>query len=303
MYIPQCAPIQFTHQEVPIDGYLLGALLGDGNMSSNGLYFTVAEEDLKIKIEEKLSQYNCNLQYLSKYDYAIRGEKGFGYNSVQDYVGAAITQLGLRGCDSHTKFIPQQYLYNSEDIRLAVLQGLIDTDGYCGGSFYEFTLASKQLIQDIQFLCESLGFTATYSEKTAICSNGKSGPKNCDTVYRLYIKTSAKYPKIHTTKNKDSRWKKGQSVARRTIRNIIKTKYYDNATCISVNSPNHLFLTEHCIPTHNTHTLLAAVANYRYEHLNDRICAITFTRAARAEMEVRLREMGIYDVEVTTIHV
>lgn len=52
-----------------------------------------------------------------------------------------------------------------------------------------------------------------------------------------------------------------------------------------------------------THTLLAAVANYRYEHLNDRICAITFTRAARAEMEVRLREMGIYDVEVTTIHV
>ena len=52
-----------------------------------------------------------------------------------------------------------------------------------------------------------------------------------------------------------------------------------------------------------THTLLAAVANYRYVHLNDRICAITFTRAARAEMEVRLREMGIYDVEVTTIHV
>lgn len=52
-----------------------------------------------------------------------------------------------------------------------------------------------------------------------------------------------------------------------------------------------------------THTLLAAVANYRYEHLNDRICAITFTRAARQEMEVRLREMGIYDVEVTTIHV
>ena len=52
-----------------------------------------------------------------------------------------------------------------------------------------------------------------------------------------------------------------------------------------------------------THTLLAAVANYRYEHLKDRICAITITRAARQEMEVRLREMGIYDVEVTTIHV
>lgn len=52
-----------------------------------------------------------------------------------------------------------------------------------------------------------------------------------------------------------------------------------------------------------TSTLITAVANYRYENLNDRICAITYTRAARAEMETRLREMGVYDVEVTTIHV
>ena len=52
-----------------------------------------------------------------------------------------------------------------------------------------------------------------------------------------------------------------------------------------------------------TTTLIKAVANYRYEHLNDRICAITYTRAARAEMEARFAELGIYDVEVTTIHV
>lgn len=52
-----------------------------------------------------------------------------------------------------------------------------------------------------------------------------------------------------------------------------------------------------------TSTLITAIANYRYEHINDRICAITYTRAARAEMETRLREMGIYDVEVSTIHV
>ena len=52
-----------------------------------------------------------------------------------------------------------------------------------------------------------------------------------------------------------------------------------------------------------TTSLISAIANYRYEHLNDRICAITYTRAARAEMEQRLAEMGINDVEVTTIHV
>lgn len=52
-----------------------------------------------------------------------------------------------------------------------------------------------------------------------------------------------------------------------------------------------------------TKCVISAIANYRYEHLNDRICAITYTRAARAEMEQRLEEMGIHDVEVTTIHV
>ena len=52
-----------------------------------------------------------------------------------------------------------------------------------------------------------------------------------------------------------------------------------------------------------TLTLINAIANYRYQRINDRICAITYTRAARAEMEERLNKMGIYDVEVTTIHV
>lgn len=52
-----------------------------------------------------------------------------------------------------------------------------------------------------------------------------------------------------------------------------------------------------------TTTLLAAIVNYKYNNINDRICAITYTRAARAEMESRLQQKGIYDVEVTTIHV
>lgn len=52
-----------------------------------------------------------------------------------------------------------------------------------------------------------------------------------------------------------------------------------------------------------TSTLIAAIAAYRYNNVNDRICAITYTRAARAEMQARLEQMGIYDVAVSTIHV
>ena len=52
-----------------------------------------------------------------------------------------------------------------------------------------------------------------------------------------------------------------------------------------------------------TSTLISAVCAYHYNNLNDRICAITYTRAARAEMEDRLNQMGIVDVDVSTIHV
>lgn len=52
-----------------------------------------------------------------------------------------------------------------------------------------------------------------------------------------------------------------------------------------------------------TYCLTNSIAKYKYDHVNDKVCAITFTRAARAEMKSRLDEMGIYDVEVTTIHV
>lgn len=298
IYIPIIQPISFEKQKLPLDPYLLGVLLGDGCMSQNKIVFTCAESDLLVKVENILKQYECKLTYLSKYDYTIQGPQKYGYNNMQNYIGASIRELGLSHSNSHNKFIPSIYLFSDEEDRLKLLQGLMDTDGYCSASEYDIILASKQLILDIQFLCESLGFTAIYSEKEPIC-NGKQ----CGTVYRLNIKTSEKYPKIHTTINKDNRWKEGQSSSRRTIRQIIPTDNYEEMTCISVDSPNHLFVTEHFIVTHNTFSILSAVSAYRYENINDRICAITYTRAARAEMESRLQQMGIYDVDVTTIHV
>lgn len=51
-----------------------------------------------------------------------------------------------------------------------------------------------------------------------------------------------------------------------------------------------------------TSVLIAAIAQYRYNNVNDRICAITFTRAAAKEMEDRLKSFGVVDVHVSTIH-
>lgn len=54
--------------------------------------------------------------------------------------------------------------------------------------------------------------------------------------------------------------------------------------------------------TGKTTALISAICAYKYNNINAHCCAITFTRAARAEMEVRLQQLGVYDVEVATIH-
>lgn len=77
----------------------------------------------------------------------------------------------------------------------------------------------------------------------------------------------------------------------------------DESQYAAVTSEEHNVLLRASAGSGKTKSLIAAIAAYRYENLNDRICAITYTRAARAEMEQRLQDMGIYDVEVTTIHV
>lgn len=77
----------------------------------------------------------------------------------------------------------------------------------------------------------------------------------------------------------------------------------DNTQRAAVQSESNNVVIRASAGSGKTSTLITAIAAYRYERLNDRICAITYTRAACAEMKERLHIMGIYDVEVDTIHV
>ena len=59
---------------------------------------------------------------------------------------------------SSSKHIPEQYLVNSEAVRLQVLAGLIDSDGNYWQGGYHFGNASHQLVCDVKNLADSLGF-------------------------------------------------------------------------------------------------------------------------------------------------
>src|SRR5690606_14974595 len=142
---------------------------------------------------------------------------------------------GLFGCNSHTKFIPKNYIYNSVDVRKEVLRGLLDTDGSISDqSCIEYSTVSHQLAKDVKEIVQSLGGIAKISSRETYC-NGKKFPS-----YRVRISTNNNIDlfKLDRKKEKGSIRIKGE--LKRTIRNI---EYVgkEECRCIYINHNDHLY--------------------------------------------------------------
>ena len=69
----------------------------------------------------------------------------------------------------NNKHIPDMYLKNSVDVRLAVLAGIIDTDGWLSRNCYEVIQKNKVLSHNIVELARSLGFYTGWKECRKSC--------------------------------------------------------------------------------------------------------------------------------------
>ena len=261
-YIPmQKAVIFDSCDKLTMNPYLLGLLLGNGTLSGDTVSFSSADESVLNAISDILShEYdNLELHYSSNYDYRISNIKT-GRNADGSYIKSEISEqlkkLNLRSCISDTKFIPKEYLYSSVDNRLELLAGLLDTDGYWANSYYEYTTVSKQLADDITFLVESLGMTVAVYTKQGFYKDSDGVDVVCKLAYRLNIKPSSDFPKLHKCDRLNSQWRETRGFCHRRITEVSVLDYEADMTCIEVGSPSHLYLTEHFIPTHNTTTLI-----------------------------------------------
>ena len=294
IFIPMTAPVEFEEQNLLIEPYTMGALLGDGSFRNS--IFTNQDKDVINWVNEGLNLINCTLKHKEKYDYSINTGNKHNFCDI-------LKKYGLWQATSETKFIPEEYKYNSIENRLKILQGLIDTDGSCCGNAYDITLKSKQLILDIQEICESLGLIAVYSEKKAYCTNSANGPKDCGIVYRLRIKTSKNIPKLHRSQRRELQWKPTRVYSMRAIIDIQDINEEVEMTCIKVDNPTELFLTDHFIVTHNTTLMTEKVRQLLRAGVNPKeIAVITFTNMAAAELRQRLGQDYKDGLFVGTIH-
>ena len=186
---------------------------------------------------------------MDNYDYSfVKKEKGYKTNEFTSY----IKELGLHGKLSSEKFIPDIYKFSSIDDRIELLRGLMDSDGSIGtnGVVPYLSTTSSQLKDDFIFLIQSLGGVAKYTiKKTGYKKNGVK--IICKPAYSIRIKLKNINPFKLPRK-----FEKFKPLTKyfpcRFITNI-KFAKKDLCQCILVDSPDHLYLTDNCIVTHNTH--------------------------------------------------
>lgn len=183
-------PIDFDHlkAKLPLDPYFLGVLLGDGSLGTTPLVTTEDSEILAEvyeqarRFEMEVSIYDYNEEKCPSY--AIRRKsRTEGVNSVNP-IALHLANLDLLNVVGERKFIPHAYKTASREDRLAIVAGLIDTDGSLDedGVGFDFISKSEMLIQDLAFIARSLGFAAYPQPCVKNCQTGVEG-----VYYRMFI--------------------------------------------------------------------------------------------------------------------
>ncbi len=247
----------FGHkQELPVHPWVLGALLGDGTLarSHSSLMFSTRSAEL-VERMNSLMGYEMELVHAAAYDWRIvwqgRIQANGARTTSRNWFRAAIEDLGLLDTRSHDKFIPQAYLEADKAARLALLQGLLDTDGWIEkwGSI-RYSTASRQLAGDVASLARSLGGYCSISEKeTLYVVDGvrKSGL----TAYVLNMSFSNGL-EVFTLEEKKKRLRTDWQRIRRLTFKAIEPSRMAQAQCISVSHPTRTYVTDNYVVTHNT---------------------------------------------------
>ncbi|HEY6296534.1 MAG TPA: PhoH family protein, partial [Streptosporangiaceae bacterium] len=255
------APVRFPYREIPMDPYALGLLLGDGCLTGTTTpSFATGDPELAWELQLRLPGIQVRPRPDTSYQLNKVPFPG-DVITLENPVTGVARRLGLDGKHSATKFVPDLYLYNTAKVRLAVLQGLLDTDGgpvtqrgrTCR---VQYTSTSPRLRDDVIFLVRSLGGVAYCRTRPAIgrspgSANGRPVYYRHD-AYIIDIRLPEVIEPFRLTRKRDAYHAAGGGGRPMRFIDSIEPVGTAEAVCIAVAAADSLYTTEDFLLTHNT---------------------------------------------------
>ncbi|MFE6363678.1 helicase-related protein [Streptomyces sp. NPDC057806] len=245
-YLPAAAPVDLGGDSgPPLDPYLFGVLLGDGSFRHN-LRLSTIDDEISDAVATAVAP-ECRLVPVrgSRCDFTIQLTHRLG--GARNPVIQTLRELNLWGVTSHGKFIPDEFKNTSIKNRLALLQGLLDTDGTIDSNGLSISLcsASRRLADDVAWLVRSLGGRARVLPKKAAYNVSVALPDEF-APFRLSRKAARVRPRP-----KYNTFRRGIRAVEYVGRKPVQ--------CISVAHPSHAYVTDNFTVTHNTMVALRAM--------------------------------------------
>lgn len=251
LYVELPKPQPMEDVELPIDPYVMGLLLGDGHFAERNVCISSGDQFIIDELRRLLPEgYEPN--YIDRYDYRIVKTNRNEVREPSTFL-ATIRDLGLTNSRSDTKFIPDIYMEASPKQRLALIQGLMDADGTVSeNGSASFCTVSQKMADQFQELIRSLGGLAKSRDKvTSYTYNGEKLPGKMARHINIRIadpKSLFRLPRKRDALPTNYQYKDS---IRLRIRDIVFSGRKE-AQCISVDHPDHLYITDDYIVTHNT---------------------------------------------------
>lgn len=239
----------------PVDPYALGVLLGDGSLTITGqVWFASADDQIVAEMTRWAATQGATLSYDGGVVYKVLG-------GGRKPIRAALEALDV--CHrADNKAVPRRYLVAPIHIRLALVQGLMDTDGTADSRGHaSFTSVSQQLAHDVQFLLRSLGYKATITDRIGSYRNDSGELVECQTAYTVFVSGRDATDLFRLERKRARCGPVQQGGTRRVV--AVEPVEPEETVCITVDNPNGLFITGHdFIVTHNSYSLLAAALQF-----------------------------------------
>lgn len=258
---PVCRPVDIERnnkQELPLHPYVLGVMIGDASLGSeddkkcSSIMLSSNDQEIVDRVRAHLPD------FMGLFDRRSDAQ-AFRFGDLSRYgrrTRELVKELRLLGKHSHDKFIPEDYLVASVEDRWELLKGLMDTDGFAGvKGGMSYCTVSKQLAEDVCYLVRSLGGIASTTEKLTSYTYG--GVKKAGRLaYNINIRFADRR-NVFSLPRKVERVNKPQQYDQSFFVGLsdISIDRDEECSCIMIDHPDRLYVTDDFIVTHNTTVL------------------------------------------------